>query len=159
MIWWSILFFVLSVSNSFGGELHTDKGIATDSETCPRDLSALRPQMETALASVSSPTFKKTMLESLSASIPDAIQQADGIKAQIAYLKMEIAEQERVQRYLEKVARDSTGKFMEPLRPCPPVEKGSYCMAVEQYYISIALNLANHAFLNALTCYKRQGMR
>ena len=48
---------------------------------------------------------------------------------------------------------------MKPLKPCPSDEKGSYCNAVEQYYISYASNLANRAFLDALKCYKRQGMR
>ena len=156
---WSILFFVLSVSNSFGGAPSTVKEGGTPSQACPADLSSLRPQMEKALASVQSPQFKKTMLESLSASIPDAIHQADGLNAQIAFLKSEIAEQYRVQRYSEKIARESNGNFMEPLAPCPRDEKGSYCTAVEQYYISVASNLANRAFLDALICYQRQGMR
>ena len=115
--------------------------------------------METALASVHSPDFKKAMLTSLSASIPDAIQRADGINAQIAYLESEIAEQDRLQRYSEHIARDANGNFMQLLAPCQSDEKGSYCTAVEQYYISSASNLANRAFLDALRCYKRQGMR
>lgn len=115
--------------------------------------------MEAILASVSSPEFKKAILASLSASIPEAIQRADGINAQIAYLKREIAEQERVQKYSEKIAREVNGNFMKPLKPCRRNEKGSYCTAVEEYYISLASNLANRSFLDALQCYKRQGMR
>jgi hypothetical protein len=90
------LFLVFSVSNSFGGEPYPVNRVAITSQTCPVDLSGLRPQMETALASVSSPDFKKAILASLSASIPEAIQQADGINAQIAFLQSEIAEQERL---------------------------------------------------------------
>jgi hypothetical protein len=153
------LFLVFSVSNSFGGEPYPVNRVAITSQTCPVDLSGLRPQMETALASVSSPDFKKAILASLSASIPEAIQQADGINAQIAFLQSEIAEQERLKSYSENVARDARGNFMEPLKPCRRNEKGSYCTAVEQYYISSASNLANRAFLEALKCYKLQGMR
>lgn len=153
------LFLVLSLSNSFGGGPFQLNGVMVTSETCPRDLSALRPQMEVALASVSSPSFKKTILASLLVSIPEAIRQADGIDAQIDYLKREIIEQERVQRYAEKIARDANGQFMKPLKPCHRNEKGSYCTAVEEYYISAAANLANRAFLDALMCYRRQGMR
>ena len=150
------LLLVLSLSNSMPTDAYLIGDVA---ETCPKNLSALRPQMETILASVASPKFKKTILASLDASIPDAIRDADGINVQISYLEAEIIEQERVQRYSERIARDATGKFMEPLKPCKPGEKGSYCTAVEQYYISSASNLANRAFLDALKCYKRQGMR
>ena len=153
------LFVLVSLTNSVGNEPYLVSREATASQTCPIDLSELRPQMETALASVSSPDFKKAILASLSASIPDAIQRADGINSQIAFLQSEIAEQERLQRYSENVARDANGNFMEPLKPCQRNEKGSYCTAVEQYYISSASNLANRAFLDALKCYKRQGMR
>ena len=132
---------------------------ATASQPCPIDLSKLRPQMETVLASVSSPDFKEAILASLSASIPEAIQRADGINEQIGYLQSEIAEQERIQAHAEQVARDTEGNFLKPLKPCPPGEKGSYCMAVEQYYIASAANLANRAFLDALKCYQRHGLR
>jgi hypothetical protein len=153
------LLLVFSLSNSIGSGLALGGREGTSPQTCPVDLSSLRPQMETALVSVSSPGFKKAILASLLASIPDAIRRADGIDAPISYLKREIVEQEHVQRYSEKVARDANGHFREPLKPCHMNEKGSYCTAVEQYYISAAANLANRAFLDALMCYKRQGMR
>ena len=153
------LILVFSVTNSLGEDPFWVSPVSLASETCPADLSSLHQIMEAALASVSSPGFKKAILASLSASIPEAIQRADGLNAQIAYLQSEIVEQQRIQRYSEEVARETTGNFMEPLKPCPPHKKDSYCHAVEQYYISVALNLANRAFLDALLCYKRQGMR
>ncbi len=153
------LFVFFSLTSSGGSQAYLVSGDAASSQTCPHDLLALRPQMETVLASVSSPDFKKTILASLSASIPDAIRRADGINAQIAYLQSEIVEQERLKSYSENIAREANGNFMEPLKPCRRNEKGSYCTAVEQYYISSASNLANRAFLDALKCYKRQGMR
>ncbi len=153
------LFVFLSLTNPVKSQPYPVSGDAAPSITCPKDLSALRPQMEAVLASVSSADFKKAILASLSASIPDAIRRADGINAQIAYLQREIAEQEQVQKYSEKIAREVNGNFMEPLKPCRRNEIGSYCTAVEEYYISSASNLANRSFLDALQCYKRQGMR
>ena len=153
------LFVFLSFTSSVGSQPFLVSGDGPTSQTCPQDLSALRPQMEAVLASVSSPDFKKAILASLSASIPDAIRQADGINAQIAFLESEIAEQEQVKFYAEDIAREANGKFMESLKTCQRDEKGSYCTAVEQYYISSASILANRAFLDALKCYKEQGMR
>ena len=43
-------------------------GESAPSQPCPNDLSELRPQMEAALTSVNSPSFKKAMLKSLSES-------------------------------------------------------------------------------------------
>ena len=159
MIFVTGLFVFFSLTSPIGSQPYLVSDNAVSSQTCPKDLSGLRPQMEAILASVSSPDFKKAILASLSASIPEAIQRADGINAQIAYLQREIAEQERVQKYSEKIAREVNGNFMEPLKPCRRNEKGSYCTAVEEYYISLASNLANRSFLDALQCYKRQGMR
>lgn len=153
------LFIIVSFTSSLGNDLYLTNRPTAASQGCPTDLSKLRPQMEAALVFVSSNEFKKAILTSLSASIPDAIQQADGINAQIAFLLREIAEQDRLRKYSEDAAREAKGNFMEPLRPCRPHEAGSYCNAVEQYYISSASNLANRAFLAALQCYKRQGMR
>jgi hypothetical protein len=37
--------------------------------------------------------------------------------------------------------------------------EGSYCHAMDQYYAAIAANMANKAFLDALECYQREGVR
>ena len=128
-------------------------------EVCPKDLLELEEKMEVILGSVFNETFKKTIRGSLQASIPEAIQRSDGINAQIIYLRAQIREQNRSQSYAENVARKATNNMDKDLVACHPGEKGSYCDAVEQYYIGQASNLANHGFLNALECYKRQGFR
>ena len=128
-------------------------------ETCPKDLSALQGQIEELLPSVSNESFKKATRSSLTASIPEAIQQADGINPQIAFLRKEIALQAQVKSDAAEIAKESSDKPSGSLLPCEPDEKGSYCSAVEQYYISSVSLLANSAFLDALECYKRNGMK
>ncbi|MGB0909738.1 MAG: hypothetical protein ACPGYT_05200, partial [Nitrospirales bacterium] len=56
-------------------------------EPCPHDLSGLHEEMEHVLKSVRSEAFKKTMRASLVASIPNAIQQSDGITRQLRFIK------------------------------------------------------------------------
>ena len=126
---------------------------------CPQNLSHLSEKAERYLKSVLSERFKKALRASLVASIPDAIQQADGIQRQIAYLRKEIVSQARAQTYAEQVARESTTHLSEELVPCEPGEKGSYCDAVEQYYVAVTSNMANQGFLDALECYQKQGVR
>ena len=77
----------------------------------------------------------------------------------MVYLQKQIREQNRSQSYAENVARKAAGNIDGDLTACEPEEDGSYCEAVEQYYIGKASNLANQGFLNALACYKAQGVR
>jgi hypothetical protein len=126
---------------------------------CPTDLSHLQLKMEKVLQFVESASFRKTMLASLQASIPAAITQADGLAGQIAFLQEEIVRQEQERQHAEEVARESLEDPSHSLLPCRRGEEGSYCHAVEQYYMSIAANLANRAFLDALECYHREGGR
>ena len=61
--------------------------ILSAAQHCPTDLSSLQPRMEKALQSIQSSTFKDTMRASLHASIPEALEQADGLARQIAFLQ------------------------------------------------------------------------
>ena len=128
-------------------------------EPCPRDLSSLHDEMENVLKSVRSQPFKTTMRASMTASIPEAIQQADGITRQLRFIQRRILDQDRSKAYGENVARKAGDNMTGPLKACLPEEKGSYCEAVEQYYIAIASNIANHGFMDALECFQRQGVR
>lgn len=127
--------------------------------SCPTDLSVLQPKMEEALRFVNSSSFRETMLASLQASIPEAIAQADGLAGQIAFLKQEIVRQEQQRAHAEEVAREGLADLSKPLLPCRRGMEGSYCHAVDQYFTSIAANLANQAFLEALECYQQEGVR
>ena len=127
--------------------------------TCPKDLSHLRGEIEEILKPLSVPEFTQAIRSSLTASIPEAIRQADGILAQIAFLRRDILEQEFIQLDAEQIAREVSAKPSGPLTPCPKGEKGSYCSAVERYNMSLAANLANRAFLDALECYRQEGVR
>ena len=127
--------------------------------TCPKDLSHLRGEIEEILKPFSVPEFKQAIRSSLTASIPEAIHQADGILAQIAFLRRDILEQEFIQRDAEQIAREASANPSGPLTPCPKGEKGSYCSAVERYNMALAANLANRAFLDALECYRQEGVR
>ena len=127
-----------------------------DSDICPQDLSSLSPEMEEILQFIDAPQFKRAIRSSLHASIPKAIQRADGLKAEIAHLRQEIKQQKLTQRESEKIARQSSDNSSDVLRPCSKGEKGSYCSAVERYYMARASNLANQAFLEALLCYDRR---
>ncbi|MEC4679875.1 MAG: hypothetical protein VST67_04155 [Nitrospirota bacterium] len=139
----------------------TEQSAAVWSATkqCSTDLSFLQPKMEKALQFIKSASFRNTMLASLQASIPEAIAQADGLARQITFLKHEVVRQERDRAHAEKVAREGLADPSEPLKPCRRGKEGSYCHAMDQYLVSIAANLANQAFLEALQCYQREGVR
>ena len=126
---------------------------------CPTDLSYLQPNMEKALQFVKSASFRNTMLASLQASIPEAIAQSDGLTRQITFLKQEIILQERERAHAEEVAREGLTDPSQPLKPCRHGREGAYCHAMDQYLVSTAVNLANQAFLEALQCYQREGVR
>lgn len=160
--------FVYSVATSLTGnawsvepaenmsEHHT--GTLTPTQ-CPQNLAALEPEMQKALRYITSTSFRETMLASLQASIPDAIEQSDGLAQQIKFLKKEIVEQEQKRQHAERVAREHAKDPKKPLVPCRRREESSYCYAMDQYYVSTAANLANKAFLEALQCYQQEGMR
>ena len=99
------------------------------------------------------------MLVSLQASIPEAIAQSDGLAQQITFLKQEIVRQEQERAHAEKVAREGLTDPSQPLKPCRHGKEGAYCYAMDQYLVSTAANLANQAFLEALQCYQREGIR
>jgi hypothetical protein len=141
--------------------LSTDQSVAVPLivNQCPTDLSFLQPDMEKALQFIKSASFREAMLSSLRASIPEAIARADGLARQITFLKQEIARQERERAHAEEVAREGLSDPSQPLKPCRRGKEGSYCHAMDQYLVSIAANMANHAFLEVLQCYQRAGMR
>jgi hypothetical protein len=128
-------------------------------EQCPTNLSSLQPKMEKALQFIKSASFRNAMLASLKVSIPEAIEQSDGLAQQITFLKHEIVRQERERAHAEEVAREGLADPSHPLKPCRHGKEGSYCHAMDQYLVSIAANLANQAFLDALQCYGRAGVR
>jgi hypothetical protein len=115
--------------------------------------------MEKALQYIRSGSFREAILVSLQASIPEAIEQADGLVRQIAFLKQEIFRQEQERTHAEQVAREELTDALQPLKPCRYGEERAYCYAVDQYHISTAANLANQAFVEALECYQREGVR
>jgi len=129
------------------------------SKECPTDLSYLRPNMEDALQFVKSASFRNAMLTSLQASIPEAIAQSDGLTRQITFLEQEIFRQEQERAHAEKVAREGLTDSSQPLKPCRHGGEGAYCHAMDQYLVSTAANLANRAFIEALQCYQREGVR
>ena len=130
---------------------------AQATDQCPENLSHLSDEMDTLLKGVHVKEFKRTMRSVLQASIPQAIRRADGIKAQMAFLRKEIQHQVRVERSADFIARDVSKNPDGPLKPCKRRERGGYCNTVERYYMAKAANLANRAFLKALECYQRQG--
>ena len=131
--------------------------VAQAAEQCPENLSHLSEEMDTLLEGVHVKEFKHTMRSVLQASIPQAIQRADGIKAQIAFLQKEIQHQVRVEKSADFIARDVSNNPDGPLKPCKRPEENGYCNTVERYFMAKAANLANRAFLKALECYQRQG--
>ena len=155
---------IVSVVGSIGGEVslipipQAKIRLITNAQSCPVDLSSFREEIELLLESVSDEAFKKTIRESLKASIPQAIHQADGINPQMAFLRKEIIAQDQIRKDAEEIARVSTDNLDDALTPCSAEEKGSYCNAVEQYYIASASNVANRGFLAALECYKKNGV-
>ncbi len=153
----AIVFFVFLTGACIECAFAESTPAAAVDETCPHDLSSFHDEMEHVLKSVRSQPFKKTMRASLVASIPEAIQQSDGITRQLRFIKRRILDQNRAQAYGENVARKAGNNMNEALEACQPGEKGSYCEAVEQYYIAVASNIANKGFLDALECHQRQG--
>ena len=133
--------------------------ISAAANQCPSDLSYLQPNMEKALQFVKSASFRNTMLASLQASIPEAIAQSDGLTQQIIFLKQEIVRHEQERVHAEKVAREGLTDPSQPLKPCRHGGEGAYCHAMDQYFVSTAANLGNKAFLEALQCYQREGVR
>ena len=113
--------------------------------------------MDALLKGVHVKEFKRTIRSALQASIPQAIERADGIKEQMAFLRKEIQHQVRVEKSADFIARDVSKNPDGPLKPCKRRERGGYCNTVERYYMAKAANLANRAFLKALECYQRQG--
>ena len=135
--------------------------VQTDSASsinCPTDISYLQSKMKEVLQFVKSTLIRDAILASLQASIPQAIARMDGLAGQIAFLKQEIARQEGERAHAEEVAKESLDDPSKPLLPCSGEMERSYCYAVDQYYASIAANLANRAFLEALECYQREGI-
>jgi hypothetical protein len=127
--------------------------------TCPTDLSSLQPQVESALRYVRFSSFRNTLLSSLQVSIPEAIEQADGLSEQITFLQQEIMRQDQERAHAEAAAREITKDPGQPLTPCRRQVESNYCYAMDQYYVATAANLVNRAFLSALECYQGQGMR
>ena len=136
-----------------------DPASIKENASCPENLSHLHEEMEGLLRKVDVPEFIRTMRESLTASIPDTIQQIDGLKPEIAALQQEIQHQERVEKSAEFIARDVSNNPSGPLEPCRRRKKGGYCSTVERFYIAKAANLANRGFLEALQCYQQAGFR
>ena len=130
---------------------------AQAAEQCPENLAHLSEEMDAFLKGVHVKKFKQTMRSVLQASIPEAIRQADGIKAQMAFLRKEIQYQVRVEKSADFIARDVSNNPDGPLNPCKRREETGYCNTVERYFMAKAANLANRAFLDALECYQRRG--
>jgi len=128
-------------------------------ESCPENLAHLHEEMEGLLRKVDVPEFIRTMRGSLTASIPDAIRQIDGMQSEIVALQQEIQHQERIEKSAEFIARDVSNNPSGTLEPCRRRKKGGYCSTVERYYMAKAANLANRGFLEALQCYQQAGYR
>ena len=128
---------------------------------CPPDLSYLQPEMENLLSSIhDAENFKHTIRQSLTHSLPDAIDQADGLHDQVAFLQKEVTYQNKVMGKTRLIAETHSNVMTgQALAPCPSGRKGSYCSAVERYYMAKATNLANQGFLEGLLCYQRKGFR
>jgi hypothetical protein len=143
-------------STSFGNQAELITSAATQ---CPTDISFLQPKMEKALRYIKSSSFRETMLASMQASIPEALVRTDGLARQIDSLKREIVRQEQERAHAEEIAREGLSDPSQELKPCRHGKEGAYCYAMDQYLVSTASNLANHAFLEALECYQRVGVR
>ena len=107
-----------------------------NSRPCPENLSHLGKEMDTLLKDVHVKEFKRTMRSVLQASIPQAIERADGIKAQMAFLRKEIQHQVRVERSADFIARDVSKNPDGPLEPCKRPEENGYCNTVERYFMA-----------------------
>lgn len=147
----------LSLLTMLLGILVLSSPVAQAADQCPENLSHLGEEMDALLKGVHVREFKRTMRSVLQASIPQAIERADGIKAQMAFLRKEIQHQVRVEKSADFIARDVSKNLDGPLEPCKRPEENGYCNTVERYYMAKAANLANRAFLKALECYQRRG--
>ncbi len=147
----------LSVITMLLGVLALSSPPAPAADQCPANLAHLGEEMDALLEGVHVKEFKRTMRSVLQASIPQAIERADGIKEQVAFLRKEIQHQVRVEKSADFIARDVSNNPDGPLKPCKRPEENGYCNTVERYYMAKAANLANRAFLKALECYQRQG--
>lgn len=126
----------------------------TPGDECPANLQGLMPKMEKILSLLRNPKFNRTMRESLSASIPDAIRQIDDLDAAIAELERDLRSELQRLGEIERIARQVSGNFFDPLEPCRREDQGGYCSAVEEYHTLRALTLAHRAFLEALQCHR-----
>ena len=147
----------LSVMTILLAGLALSSPAAQAAEQCPENLSHLGEEMDALLKGVHVKEFKRTMRSVLQASIPQAIERADGIKAQMAFLRKEIQHQVRVEKSADFIARDVSKNPDGPLKSCKRPEENGYCHTVERYFMAKAANLANRAFLKALECYQRHG--
>ena len=126
---------------------------------CPINLSHQSHEIKKLLQAIVVPEFERVIHSSLNASIPNAIQQADGINKQIADLQKNIKEEEQYLKDAEKIAREFSPNPSEPLTPCAAGEQGSYCRATERSHMAQITILINRGFLRALLCYKKNGFK
>ena len=148
-----------ALAESFVSSKSQAEIIESATKQCPTNLISLQPRMERALQFIKSSSFRNTMLASLQAAIPEVIIRADGLAQQILFLKQEIVRQEQERAHAEKVAREGLTDPSQELKPCRHGKESAYCYAMEQFLVSTAANLANHAFLAVLECYQREGVR
>ncbi|MEE8125873.1 MAG: hypothetical protein V3T42_08675 [Nitrospirales bacterium] len=158
MVCGMVLVAVLSSTQGDASTTISTASLPPPETTCPKDIVFLQRDIEEALKYVTSSTFRDTLVASLHVSIPEAIEQADGLSGQIAFLRQEVTRQEQERKHAETVAREELEDPSKSLTPCRRREESSYCYAMEQYYVAIAANLANQAFLEALECYQRKGV-
>lgn len=156
-VWTIISALPLSGAIAFVAEADSHEP-AQDASACPTTLQDVLPEMASHLALLTDRKFKRTMRESLAASIPEAIGRAGDLRAHMDALAQDIRDGERRLHYVEAVARAASENFLEPLTPCRRGDKGSYCRAVEEYHTLRALLLAQRAFVDALACYRERAV-
>lgn len=154
-----LLTFLSAIPVVGASQLGIEHGRAVSDSTCFENLSHLQDEMEVLLKSVYVNEFREAIRRSLTASIPEAVSQIDGLKKEIESLRKEIRHQVRVEKSAEFIARDVTNNPDGPLKPCRRTEKGGYCETLERYYMAKASNLANRGFLQALECYQAKGSK
>ena len=158
----SVLFVLGSlamVSEVWASQSGDETGRAMSKLACDENLVHLQEEMEVLLKSVYVNEFRETIRRSLTASIPDAIAQIDGLKKEIESLRQEIQHQVRVEKSAEFILRDITKTTEGPFTVCRRGEVGGYCETLERYYMAKASNLANRGFLQALECYQERGSK
>ncbi|MDT7042502.1 hypothetical protein [Candidatus Nitronereus thalassa] len=157
VIFFLIVWLSVPVAGASGPVLKTNQ--VSSATECFKDLSHLQEEMEVLLKSIHVSEFRETIRRALTASIPDAVGQIDGLNAEIESLRKEIQHQVRVEKSAEFILRDITKTTDGPFNPCRRGEVGGYCETLERYYMAKASNLANRGFLQALECYQEQGIR